>query len=670
MINVEPDESIQDKIDEELAEMEADGSDSEGRSAGATPNSIISITDEETILDGETIDLTADEASTIVIESRLRLVIMLTNLKYDVNHIIPREDTYKVLRILQDEQGPLRNFDEVYAYLEAHLYKPNRVQIVVEEFLGMTNIEDDNSRSPSPDIRQVEDKTEVFQKGKGVGKKSKLKAVQDGETKEPETTETPETTDNVNASKRNLLSDEKSSAPEKKKIKLEDGVTSSSQPNPSKTKKEKNGRADPLTEDMLHGPFDFSQHRAEANNRNNRRTQNLSQELQDIVEDSSRSKKHGGILTPARLKHFTPQLIAEPPTSPSVSYSPSRDYIKPGKLLPPETRVTNSNSQPPAQARERVPSIEVVGEEIVENEVVEIPDLDQADVAAVNLLADNLVAIFPNTPREYIQMRCVDLVGKVAAIDRFTEELLMDPNPPENWEQIYKKPFIAVLEEREKAPVIGPQESSNSHEERGHPNATSTSSTSGSRDQAEVETVQEDGAGAQPPPEDPTSTAAGEPKQPEAELDPMVSWELERHGQLLSMFPDLCPDYLLNDVVRAINKPNTADQDGSAPNPNVQQLDTLFATHVERMFAMRPEERRMLPTRSQWETNRKEKEELEKWSGNMSVNDMLLLYSDDPAGYFGNPDRKPESELYKQHAVEGLKNEFRFVSLCLLAGQF
>ena len=76
MINVEPEENI----DEELAEMEADGSDSEGRSAGATPNSIISITDEETILDGETIDLTADDASTIVIESRLRFVTIVISI--------------------------------------------------------------------------------------------------------------------------------------------------------------------------------------------------------------------------------------------------------------------------------------------------------------------------------------------------------------------------------------------------------------------------------------------------------------------------------------------------------------------------------------------------------------------------------------------------------------
>ena len=180
-----------------------------------------------------------------------------------------------------------------------------------------------------------------------------------------------------------------------------------------------------------------------------------------------------------------------------------------------------------------------------------------------------------------------------------------------------------------------------------------TSSSSSRQDPAEVETVQE--AGAQLPPDDPAIPAPSEPIQPEAEVDPSVSWELEKHSQLLSMFPDLCPDFLLNDVVRrAINS--------SAQSLNVEQLDTLFAAYVERMFAMRPEERRSLPTRSQWETNRKEKEELEKWSGNMSVNDMLLLYSDDPAGHYGNPDRKPESELYKQHAVEGLKNEFRFVS--------
>ena len=75
---------------------------------------------------------------------------------------IHRCDTDKVLRILQDEQGPRLQFDEVYAYLEAHMFEPNRVQIVVEELLGMTR-----SRSPSPEIRQVDPNTSQTFTNKG-----------------------------------------------------------------------------------------------------------------------------------------------------------------------------------------------------------------------------------------------------------------------------------------------------------------------------------------------------------------------------------------------------------------------------------------------------------------------------------------------------------------------
>ena len=79
------------------------------------------------------------------------------------------------MRILADEKGPLRNFDEIYAYLEAHLYKPNRVQIVVEEFLGMNNT-DERSRPPSTTLCLPEDAPPIVEqlsvKGKGVGKNS------------------------------------------------------------------------------------------------------------------------------------------------------------------------------------------------------------------------------------------------------------------------------------------------------------------------------------------------------------------------------------------------------------------------------------------------------------------------------------------------------------------
>ena len=62
-----------------------------------------------------------------------------------------------------------------------------------------------------------------------------------------------------------------------------------------------------------------------------------------------------------------------------------------------------------------------------------------------------------------------------------------------------------------------------------------------------------------------------------------------------------------------------------------------FAAKVEQMFAMRSEERRLLPTRAQWEAKQKAR---------MSVNDMFLLYSDDPEGYFGNPERKPKPKSW------------------------
>ena len=92
-------------------------------------------------------------------------------------YFLIREDTNKVLRILSDDIGPRRTFDEVYAYLEAHFHKSNRVQVVVEEFLGM-NDQEDGLRSPPRNLRLPEsgdpgsNHDNVVGKGKGVGKNS------------------------------------------------------------------------------------------------------------------------------------------------------------------------------------------------------------------------------------------------------------------------------------------------------------------------------------------------------------------------------------------------------------------------------------------------------------------------------------------------------------------
>ena len=54
----------------------------------------------------------------------------------------------------------------------------------------------------------------------------------------------------------------------------------------------------------------------------------------------------------------------------------------------------------------------------------------------------------------------------------------------------------------------------------------------------------------------------------------------------------------------------------------------------------------------------------------MSVSDMLELYEDDPDGYFSAPERKPESEAYTQHALAGLKDQFRFHSIAEIEKSF
>ena len=77
-----------------------------------------------------------------------------------------------------------------------------------------------------------------------------------------------------------------------------------------------------------------------------------------------------------------------------------------------------------------------------------------------------------------------------------------------------------------------------------------------------------------------------------------------------------------------------------------------------------------LPTRKQWEFRAKQQAELERWSGKMSANDLLELYSNDPEGYFNDPNRNVEVQPYKQHALMGLKDEFRYHSVSEIEKSF
>jgi len=220
-----------------------------------------------------------------------------------------------------------------------------------------------------------------------------------------------------------------------------------------------------------------------------------------------------------------------------------------------------------------------------------IPE-DPATMAAISSLVDSLSDMFPLTPLDYLRARCQDLVGKEAAVDRFTEELLTNQTPPAGWRQMYS------------APAAAPS------------SAQATSSRS------------------------------------ELDQSPILQWEEEKYGELLSMFPTISPDYLLAQV-QAVSRVEGRSSSGEV----TKTIIIAFQSMVERIWAMNPDMRRQLPTRSQWEKKEKERVELEKWSGKMTSGDFLNMY-EDPAKYFTT--KREVSEEYKAHALVELKARFKY----------
>ena len=64
--------------------------------------------------------------------------------------------------------------------------------------------------------------------------------------------------------------------------------------------------------------------------------------------------------------------------------------------------------------------------------------------------------------------------------------------------------------------------------------------------------------------------SSGLPSEPKPDLDPLVAWEGERHSQLISMFPEVCPDYLLNMV--QVKKPDKEGQGTSSAQEKFQTV--------------------------------------------------------------------------------------------------
>ena len=142
------------------------------------------------------------------------------------------------------------------------------------------------------------------------------------------------------------------------------------------------------------------------------------------MEGSARQPgKKAFVLAPSRLANASTGDGAEH----EAPKTPTRNYIAPGKLgsspIPNgaspvirEARLLAPDSIPLAARRSprpRAPSVELVGEEVGAGPVVvEVDDRDEASQEEVDELANNLGAMFPQTPAEYIRARAQDLVGR------------------------------------------------------------------------------------------------------------------------------------------------------------------------------------------------------------------------------------------------------------------
>jgi len=126
-----------------------------------------------------------------------------------------------------------------------------------------------------------------------------------------------------------------------------------------------------------------------------------------------------------------------------------------------------------------------------------------------------------------------------------------------------------------------------------------------------------------------------------------VEWQKEKEAYLLEIFPDFSPEWLLKQIqIFTI----VCGTDDGRFNDKVSQIMEMGSANI--------------PTRKEWEKKMKEQEELDKWSGNMTVNDMLELYSGDPAKHFkGERENLVNNKLYRSYSRVGLLDAFRFASI-------
>ena len=314
----------------------------------------------------------------------------------------------------------------------------------------------------------------------------------------------------------------------------------------------------------------------------------------------------------------------------------------------------------------------------------DIVDLSQ-DKEEIRELFQTLISMFPTTCSEYLEEQAEELAGKPTALDRFiTEHLARNSQPPDYWqpriETIKTEPAEQPVEVSETATasdsLIEPSSVLNLNQDDQGVNMTiramevvtdpqpGTSSSSKSLPAAvsrKLMTIDEtiDLTGhMSPPPAPPTVGMAKEPidpllagnaavPQPEPVAVVEETEEDKANKRLVtleSLFPEVDPEFLHQRAVEIGDNP--------------QQMEQWIAESIENNSA------KEFPSRSDYEKRQKNAQMQEKYSGQVTVQEILDMY-DDPEAYFMD-EKRPVSELYKKHSLNQLKKEFRQISVMVI----
>ena len=321
----------------------------------------------------------------------------------------------------------------------------------------------------------------------------------------------------------------------------------------------------------------------------------------------------------------------------------------------------------------------------------DIVDLSQ-DKEEIRELFQTLISMFPTTCSEYLEEQAEELAGKPTALDRFiTEHLARNSQPPDYWqpriETIKTEPEqpAEVSEETPTAAsdsLIEPSSVLNlNQDDQGvnmtiramevvtdpQPGPSSSSKSfpaSGSRKLMTIDETIDLTGHMSPPPAAPQATvdmakgpidlidpllAAGNAAVPQPEPVAVVEETEEdkankRLVTLESLFPEVDPEFLHQRAVEIGDNP--------------QQMEQWIAESIENNSA------KEFPSRSDYEKRQKNAQMQEKYSGQVTVQEILDMY-EDPEAYFMDQ-KRPVSELYKKHSLNQLKKEFRQISVMVI----